>query len=62
MIKRLGDKYPVKYKFWCIVREILFCMFLKSRDLYGRVDKIHYDYWTYGKTLKELRELEEKKE
>ena len=57
---RLGDKYPIRFKFWCIVKEILFPIYIKIRNLYSAIDEIHYDYWTRGKTIKELkREAEE---
>ena len=52
---RLGDLHPIKYKFWCITRNIMFKLFLGVRKLYGKIDEIHYDYWTKGKSLKELQ-------
>jgi hypothetical protein len=53
--KSQGEIHPIKYKFWCILREIIFNLFLWIRNIYTRIDKIHYDYWTHGKTLKEYK-------
>lgn len=53
---RLGDKRPIRFKFWCIAVKITFFIYLKTSVIYHRVDEIHYDYWTHGKTLKELKE------
>ena len=59
---RLGDKYPVRYKFWCIIRRIVFYAYMKISMVQGKIGDVHYNYWTHGKTLKELRELKESKE
>jgi len=56
----LGDKYPYRYKFWSVLKKITFNLFLWISKHHDKIEKIHYDYWTHGKTLKELKILKQR--
>ena len=56
---RLGDKHPVKYKLWCIIRNVVLELSIRINIMYDKINRIHYAYWTYGETLKELKILKE---